>query len=758
MFPGAAAALVKLRQVLDPARRMDVAYFRFQEAGVLLLQERAREAAVAARRCRGHRAGERAASAADPALPRAPRAVPSAPQRDQRALAVYREAVSLASGPDKRNFGLHETLVHAFDQLRGGNRGGATALLRSLLPTCREMGYFGFNRMAPQVVAPVLALALAEDIERDYVRMLIRRRKLPPPSPDIADWPWPLALRTLGEFVIAHDGVPLVSKGKAQKKPLELLKALIAHGGRNVDAAMLTALLWPDAEGDDAKTSFDSNLYRLRKLLAADGAVLLADGKLSLNPEVVWLDVWAFENALDSGQADAALALYRGHFLALDAASPWVLPARDRLQAKLVRAVLATGEVLEGRGEWDRARGALRTHARGRQPGRGPLPAPDGLPARDRRPGGGAHHLPALPRAAVDRAQPAAVGRDGSHPRHAQVRRTRPGRRHCPGGGARSLRADQPLRSGMGAGAAARAPVGWDSRRRPGPRPTAPNCQSVSDPPARARRRCAPKPSVSGGTTDRSPAARSRRPRRCMRAICSARPIPTTFPAAPAALATPFAWPQSGLEPMPWFPFTVAASRGHAAAAARVAQRTERAYWYLRRLFAFTPRFRLLVLGRDDWARYAEVPTFGVPHLTAGGHLIVGSEPAAAWHGVSRELAALLPATKLRALVKVHGQDRSYPAGPDLAGVADALLAHEVAHLFAAQANLVVPPPLARPRRSRTTRWWRCWAKPTRPRSIAWARSPMPRRRWPMPRPRSRSTKPPRVRSTSCRRCSSSWD
>lgn len=163
------------------------------------------------------------------------------------------------------------------------------------------------------------------------------------------------------------------------------------------------------------------------------------------------------------------------------------------------------------------------------------------------------------------------------------------------------------------------------------------------------------------------------------------------LPAAPAALATPFAWPQSGLEPMPWFPFTVAASRGHATAAARVAQRTERAYWYLRRLFAFTPRFRLLVLGRDDWARYAEVPTFGVPHLTAGGHLIVGSEPAAAWHGVSRELAALLPATKLRALVKVHGPDRSYPAGPDLAGVADALLAHEVAHLFAAQANLAFP-------------------------------------------------------------------
>jgi hypothetical protein len=168
-------------------------------------------------------------------------------------------------------------------------------------------------------------------------------------------------------------------------------------------------------------------------------------------------------------------------------------------------------------------------------------------------------------------------------------------------------------------------------------------------------------------------------------------PSVPSVPSFPAALATPFAWPQSGLEPMPWFPFTVAASRGHAAAAARVAQRIERAYWYLRRLFGVTPRFRLLVLGPDDWARYAEVPTFGVVHLTASGHLIVGSEPAAAWHGVSRELAALLPTATRRALVRVHGQDPTYPAGPDLAGVADALLAHDVAHLFAVQANLVFP-------------------------------------------------------------------
>jgi DNA-binding SARP family transcriptional activator len=202
----------------------------------------------------------------------------------------------------------------------------------------------------------LLALALAHDIEPDYVRTLIRRRKLSPPGADIKGWPWPLALRAFGDFAIARDGTPLVSKGKAQRKPLDLLKALVAHGGRGVDASMLTALVWPDAEGDDAKTSFDSNLYRLRKLLGVDGALQLAEGKLSLNPEVVWLDTWAFETALDAGDVEAALALYRGHFLALDAPVSWALPARDRLEAKLVRAVLAAGDGLERARDWASAR------------------------------------------------------------------------------------------------------------------------------------------------------------------------------------------------------------------------------------------------------------------------------------------------------------------------------------------------------------------------------------------------------------------
>src|SRR5512145_1513623 len=119
----------------------------------------------------------------------------------------------------------------------------------------------------------------------------------------------------------------------------------------------------------------------------------------------------------------------------------------------------------------------------------------------------------------------------------------------------------------------------------------------------------------------------------------------TPNPSVPTA--APFAWRASGLEPLPWFPFTVAASRGQAAIAELVARRAERAYWHLRRLFGFTPRFRLLVLDAADWPRFGDTPAYGVAHFTAGAHLIVGATPAEAWHEVSRRFAAHLPAAVL---------------------------------------------------------------------------------------------------------------
>ena len=355
---GAAAALERLRSVLQPSRRMDVAYFRNQEAGVRMLEHRHAEAVAAAidAVAIGREAGlpplQLPHFLVRQALARA--LVPDA----SGALACYDEAIALADGVDRRNFEFQRRLLGAYFALVEGRRDEAAALLAAILPECRDAAYPGVFRNAPDIAVPLFALALERGIEPDYVRSRIRERRLSAPSPATPGWPWPLAIRTLGAFELARDGEPVVSSGKAQKKPLELLKALVAHGGRNVDAALLTARVWPDAEGDDAKTSFDSNLYRLRKLVAVDQALTLSDGRLSLNPAVVWVDTWAFERVLDAGAAgaapdiDGALALYRGPFLGLEDAPAWALPLRDRLAARLSRVVLEAGEARERGGDW----------------------------------------------------------------------------------------------------------------------------------------------------------------------------------------------------------------------------------------------------------------------------------------------------------------------------------------------------------------------------------------------------------------------
>ena len=90
------------------------------------------------------------------------------------------------------------------------------------------------------------------------------------PSQHLENWPWPLKINTLGQFAMERDGEAVRFSGKVQQKPLLLLKALIAFGGREVKEEQLCDALWPDAEGDLAHRSFETTLYRLRLLLGKE--------------------------------------------------------------------------------------------------------------------------------------------------------------------------------------------------------------------------------------------------------------------------------------------------------------------------------------------------------------------------------------------------------------------------------------------------------------------------------------------------------
>lgn len=176
----------------------------------------------------------------------------------------------------------------------------------------------------------------------------------------------------LGQFMILQDGRPLAFGRKMPRKPLALLKMLVASGGARADTNILSEGLWPESEGDAARKSFDINLHRLRKVLGVQDLLTLSDGKLSFDSRKCWIDVWEFEDVLerieraiskspDTSDADypslvnELLCVYAGHFLDHETEEAWAVAYRDRLRAKFARAVMTLASCLEQHRKWDQA-------------------------------------------------------------------------------------------------------------------------------------------------------------------------------------------------------------------------------------------------------------------------------------------------------------------------------------------------------------------------------------------------------------------
>lgn len=183
----------------------------------------------------------------------------------------------------------------------------------------------------------------------------------------------PVRIYTLGRFSVQRSGEALVQKQSRQQRPMELLQALIALGGRDVGVEPLCQALWPDADGDLAKNTFDVTLHRLRRLFAINDLFLLRDHRLTLNSQLAWVDVWLFERLVNHAErllsrtaepavirqlarvTERLLSLYQGNFLERESANVWSLTLRERLRSKLLRHILDHGQVWERLGEWERA-------------------------------------------------------------------------------------------------------------------------------------------------------------------------------------------------------------------------------------------------------------------------------------------------------------------------------------------------------------------------------------------------------------------
>ncbi len=226
----------------------------------------------------------------------------------------------------------------------------------------KKAGLVNYPWWRSRIMAKLCTKALEHEIEPEYVRLLVQKRNLFPEIPPRhqQDWPWPIKVFTLGNFRLFRFDEEVVFQKKAQKKPLELLKALIAFGGRDVPVAKLIDTLWPDADGDNAYQSFTMALKRLRTLLGKEEALSLAGGRLTLDSRHCWTDAWGFEHFLSDSQEDPvnlkkAIDLYKGQFLEAEDHGGWVVPIRVRLNRKFVSAAVRYGKHYENKGDFQSA-------------------------------------------------------------------------------------------------------------------------------------------------------------------------------------------------------------------------------------------------------------------------------------------------------------------------------------------------------------------------------------------------------------------
>jgi LuxR family transcriptional regulator, maltose regulon positive regulatory protein len=240
------------------------------------------------------------------------------------------------------------------------NAADLEAALASAFSIGREQGYANGFHTSSQLLRRLIPYGIELGIERSYCHWVIAKRRFTPPSAYQVHWPWPVKIRAMGRLRIYLQDEELIVKGKAQRKPLEVLKLLAAHPG-GIDTSRIMDELWEDLDGDAARNALDIALHRLRKMLKNKDAVLLVNGILSLNKDIVWLDTDALER-IGSSQAsvprllddrEELLELYRGGLLGDEPVGAMMLVARERSRRQFVQRVSQVAKTLADSNRWE---------------------------------------------------------------------------------------------------------------------------------------------------------------------------------------------------------------------------------------------------------------------------------------------------------------------------------------------------------------------------------------------------------------------
>jgi DNA-binding SARP family transcriptional activator len=167
-----------------------------------------------------------------------------------------------------------------------------------------------------------------------------------------------IRVSVLGRFDVRLDGRPVSDEAWRRNRARALVKLLALAPSRRLHREQLMDALWPSLDADAAAGNLRKAMYFARQALGAEHIRVYGE-LIALEAVELWIDIDAFEAAVQAGHRSEALALYQGDLLPEDRFEPWTEDPRERLRMRFHNLLLGEATSLERRGSLEAAADVL---------------------------------------------------------------------------------------------------------------------------------------------------------------------------------------------------------------------------------------------------------------------------------------------------------------------------------------------------------------------------------------------------------------
>jgi DNA-binding SARP family transcriptional activator len=181
-----------------------------------------------------------------------------------------------------------------------------------------------------------------------------------------------LELQTFGTVGLRSRDIGASVANIVQPKRLALLTYLsLAPRRRCRRRDQIVGLFWPELDQEHARGALNQAVRYLRRALGSEVLVSQGEEEIRTDENALWCDARAFASAIEAGEHEAALAVYKGQFLEglfVEGASPayneWVDNERNGFRRTAGHAASELSIQAERRGDFtDAVRWARRSQA-----------------------------------------------------------------------------------------------------------------------------------------------------------------------------------------------------------------------------------------------------------------------------------------------------------------------------------------------------------------------------------------------------------